>query len=435
METVAIVGRPNVGKSTLFNRLTGERKSIVDDFSGVTRDRVYGEADWGGIKFNIVDTGGFVPNSDDVFEAAIRSQVDIAIQEAHVILFVVDVTTGITYLDDEIVSKLRKSDKKVLLVVNKVDNHQRLLDSNEFYSLGFEQLFPMSSISGSGSGELMDAIIEDMQKEEEKFEDDDIPKIAIIGQPNAGKSSLVNVFVGEERNVVTDIAGTTRDSIHTRFNKFNKDILLIDTAGIRKKNKVHEDLEFYSVIRAIKAMDEADICIVMVDVSQGINAQDVSLFALAARKKKGIVLVLNKWDLIEDKEANTAKEYTEYVKKRIAPFTDVPILFVSVKDKQRVLKVLDVALDVYNNKKRHIATSKLNEVMLGAIEKNHPPTVKGKNVSIKYVTQLQTYVPTFVFFGKHTKYVRESYKNYLENYLREHFNFEGVPVNLFFRDK
>ncbi|MEZ4928470.1 MAG: ribosome biogenesis GTPase Der [Chitinophagales bacterium] len=435
METVAIVGRPNVGKSTLFNRLTGERKSIVDDFSGVTRDRVYGEADWGGIKFNIVDTGGFVPNSDDVFEAAIRSQVDIAIQEAHVILFVVDVTTGITYLDDEIASKLRKSDKKVLLVVNKVDNHQRLLDSNEFYSLGFEQLFPMSSISGSGSGELMDAIIEDMQKEEEKFEDDDIPKIAIIGQPNAGKSSLVNVFVGEERNVVTDIAGTTRDSIHTRFNKFNKDILLIDTAGIRKKNKVHEDLEFYSVIRAIKAMDEADICIVMVDVSQGINAQDVSLFALAARKKKGIVLVLNKWDLIEDKEANTAKEYTEYVKKRIAPFTDVPILFVSVKDKQRVLKVLDVALDVYNNKKRHIATSKLNEVMLGAIEKNHPPTVKGKNVSIKYVTQLQTYVPTFVFFGKHTKYVRESYKNYLENYLREHFNFEGVPVNLFFRDK
>ncbi|MEZ4915451.1 MAG: ribosome biogenesis GTPase Der, partial [Chitinophagales bacterium] len=432
METVAIVGRPNVGKSTLFNRLTGERKSIVDDFSGVTRDRVYGEADWGGIKFNIVDTGGFVPNSDDVFEAAIRSQVDIAIQEAHVILFVVDVTTGITYLDDEIASKLRKSDKKVLLVVNKVDNHQRLLDSNEFYSLGFEQLFPMSSISGSGSGELMDAIIEDMQKEEEKFEDDDIPKIAIIGQPNAGKSSLVNVFVGEERNVVTDIAGTTRDSIHTRFNKFNKDILLIDTAGIRKKNKVHEDLEFYSVIRAIKAMDEADICIVMVDVSQGINAQDVSLFALAARKKKGIVLVLNKWDLIEDKEANTAKEYTEYVKKRIAPFTDVPILFVSVKDKQRVLKVLDVALDVYNNKKRHIATSKLNEVMLGAIEKNHPPTVKGKNVSIKYVTQLQTYVPTFVFFGKHTKYVRESYKNYLENYLREHFNFEGVPVNLFF---
>lgn len=435
METVAIVGRPNVGKSTLFNRLTGERKSIVDDFSGVTRDRVYGEADWGGIKFNIVDTGGFVPNSDDVFEAAIRSQVDIAIQEAHVILFVVDVTTGITYLDDEIAAKLRKSDKKVLLVVNKVDNHQRLLDSNEFYSLGFEQLFPMSSISGSGSGELMDAIIEDMQKEEEKFEDDDIPKLAIIGQPNAGKSSLVNIFVGEERNVVTDIAGTTRDSIHTRFNKFNKDILLIDTAGIRKKSKVHEDLEFYSVIRAIKAMDEADICIVMIDVSKGINAQDVSLFALAARKKKGIVLVLNKWDLIEDKEANTAKEYTEYVKKRIAPFTDVPILFVSVKDKQRVLKVLDVALEVYNNKKQHIATSKLNEVMLKAIEKNHPPMVKGKTVSIKYITQLQTYVPTFVFFGKHTKYVRESYKNYLENYLREHFNFEGVPLNLFFRDK
>lgn len=436
METVAIVGRPNVGKSTLFNRLTGERKSIVDDFSGVTRDRVYGEANWGGIKFNLVDTGGFVPNSDDVFEAAIRSQVEIAIQEAHLILFVVDVTTGITYLDDEVATMLRKSDKKVILVVNKVDNYQRLIDSNEFYSLGFELMFPLSSISGSGTGELLDAMIEDMTKEEEKeIDENDIPKIAIVGQPNAGKSSLINVFVGEERNVVTDIAGTTRDSIHTHFNKFNKEILLIDTAGIRKKSKVHEDLEFYSVIRAIKAMDEADVCVVLIDVSKGINAQDVSLFALAARKKKGVVLVLNKWDLIEEKESNTVKEYTEFVKKKVAPFTDVPILFISVKDKQRVLKVLDVALEVYNSRKRHIATSKLNEVMLKAVEKNHPPMVKGKTVSIKYVTQLQTVVPTFVFFCKHPKYIRESYKNYLENYLRENFNFEGVPINMFFREK
>ena len=435
METVAILGRPNVGKSTLFNRIVGERKSIVDDFSGVTRDRVYGESDWGGIKFNIIDTGGFVPNSDDVFETAIREQVKIAMQEANVLLFVVDVVTGITYLDDEIATMLRKSKKKVLLVVNKVDNHQRLLDSNEFYSLGFEQLFALSSINGSGTGELMDAVIEGMEKVEEEILDDDIPKIAIIGQPNAGKSSLINVFLGEDRNVVTDIAGTTRDSIHTRFNKFNKDILLIDTAGIRRKNKVNEDLEFYSVIRAIKALDNADVCVLMIDASKGITAQDISIFALAARKKRGIVIVVNKWDLIANKESNTVKEFENVIRERIAPFRDVPIVFTSVTEKQRVLKVLDHALDVYENKKRKITTSKLNEIMLKAVERNYPTVVKRKNVSIKYVTQLPSTTPSFAFFCSNPKYIRDAYKNYLENQLREKFNFTGVPINIFFREK
>lgn len=435
METVAIVGRPNVGKSTLFNRITGERKSIVDDQSGVTRDRVYGESDWGGIKFNIIDTGGFVPRSEDVFETAIRDQVKIAMKEANVLLFVVDVTTGITYLDDEIAMMLRKSDKKVLMVVNKVDNHQRLLDSNEFYSLGFEMMFPLSSINGSGTGELMDAIIEDMEKHEEQALDDDIPKIAIIGQPNAGKSSLINIFLGEDRNVVTDIAGTTRDSIHTRFNKFNKDILLIDTAGIRRKNKVHEDLEFYSVIRAIKALDNADVCVLMIDASKGVTAQDISIFALAARKKRGIVIVVNKWDLIPNKEANTVKEYEAMIRDRIAPFRDVPIIFTSVTEKQRVLKVLDYALEVYENKKRKIPTSKLNDVMLKVVERNQPPVVKGKSVSIKFVTQLPSTTPSFAFFCSNPKYIRDAYKNYLENQLREKYNFTGVPINIFFREK
>lgn len=435
METVAIVGRPNVGKSTLFNRITGERKSIVDDQSGVTRDRVYGESDWGGVTFNIVDTGGFVPNSEDIFETAIRDQVKIAMQEANVILFVVDVTTGITHLDDEVAAMLRKSNKKVLLVVNKVDNHQRLLDSSEFYSLGFEQLFALSSINGSGTGDLMDAVIEGMPRTEDLIVDDDIPKIAIIGQPNAGKSSMVNIFLGEDRNVVTDIAGTTRDSIHTRFNKFEKDILLIDTAGIRKKNKVHEDLEFYSVIRAIKALDEADVCVLMIDASKGITAQDITIFALAARKKRGIVIAVNKWDLVPNKESNTMKQYEEVLRDRIAPFRDVPIVFTSVTEKQRILKVLDYALDVYKNKKRKIPTSKLNDVMLKVVARNQPPVVKGKNVSIKFVTQLPSTTPSFAFFCSNPKYIRDAYKNYLENQLREKFNFTGVPINIFFREK
>ncbi len=435
METVAIVGRPNVGKSTLFNRLTGQRTSIVDDQSGVTRDRVYGESDWGGIHFNLIDTGGFVPNSVDVFEAAIREQVTIAMQEATVLLFVVDVTTGITYLDDEIAMMLRKTDKKVLLVVNKVDNHQRLLDSNEFYSLGFEQLFPLSSINGSGTGEVMDAIIEGMEKQEEEYVENDVPKIAIIGQPNAGKSSIINVFLGEERNVVTDIAGTTRDSIHTRFNKFNKDIILIDTAGIRKKSKVHENLEFYSVIRAIKALDEADVCVLMIDAFNGVTAQDITIFALAARKKRGIVIAVNKWDLVPNKTTNTVKDYEDMIRDRIAPFRDVPIVFISVTEKQRVLKVLDYALDVYENKKRKISTSKLNDHMLKVIERNQPPVVKGKSISIKFVTQLPSTTPSFAFFCSNPKYIRDAYKNFLENQIRIKYNFTGVPINIFFREK
>ncbi|MFT4969216.1 MAG: GTP-binding protein [Chitinophagales bacterium] len=435
METVAIVGRPNVGKSTLFNRLTGQRTSIVDDQSGVTRDRVYGESEWGGIQFNLIDTGGFVPNSDDVFETAIREQVRIAMDEASVILFVVDVTTGITFLDDEIAMMLRKTDKKALLVVNKVDNHQRLLDSNEFYSLGFEQLLPLSSINGSGTGELMDSIIEDMEKIDENYVDDDIPKIAIIGQPNAGKSSIINVFLGEDRNVVTDIAGTTRDSIHTRFNKFNKDIILIDTAGIRKKSKVHENLEFYSVIRAIKALDEADVCVLMIDAFNGVTAQDITIFALAARKKRGIVIAVNKWDLVPNKTTNTVKDYEDMIRDRIAPFRDVPIVFISVTEKQRVLKVLDYALDVYENKKRKISTSKLNDHMLKVIERNQPPVVKGKSISIKFVTQLPSTTPSFAFFCSNPKYIRDAYKNFLENQIRIKYNFTGVPINIFFREK
>jgi GTP-binding protein len=435
METVAIVGRPNVGKSTLFNRVTGERKSIVDDQSGVTRDRVYGESEWGGIKFNIIDTGGFVPKSDDIFEKAIREQVKIAMKEASVLLFVVDVTTGITYLDDEIAMMLRRVEKKVLLVVNKVDNHQRLLDSNEFYSLGFESLFPLSSINGSGTGELMDAIIGGMDKQDEDYVNEEIPRIAIIGQPNAGKSSLINIFLGEERNVVTDIAGTTRDSVHTRFNKFNKDILLIDTAGIRKKAKVHENLEFYSVIRAIKALDNADVCVLMIDASKGVTAQDISIFALAARKKRGIVIVVNKWDLVPNKEANTVKQYEDMIRDRIAPFRDVPIVFTSVTEKQRVLKVLDYALDVYENKQRKIPTSKLNDYMLKIIERNQPPVVKGKSINIKFVTQLPSTTPSFAFFCSNPKYIRDAYKNFLENQLRAQYNFTGVPINIFFREK
>ncbi len=436
MNTVAIVGRPNVGKSTLFNRLTGQRTSIVDDQSGVTRDRVYGETNWGGVTFNLIDTGGFVPNSEDVFERAIRQQVSIAIEEANLLLFVVDVTTGITYLDDEIADMLRKSDKRVILVVNKVDNNQRLLSSNEFYSLGFNQLFALSSLSGSGTGDLLDAIIEGMEKDKETpYTEDDIPKIAIVGQPNAGKSSLVNVFLGEDRNVVTDIAGTTRDSIHSRFNKFNRDLILIDTAGIRKKSKVNEALEFYSVIRAIKAIDESDVSILMIDAQKGITTQDVSIFSLATRKKRGIVIVVNKWDLVKDKQANTAKEYEEYIKQRIMPFSDVPVLFTSVTEKKRVLNVLDAALKVYENKKRKITTSKLNDIMLKVVEKHHPPVVKGKNVSIKYVTQLPSKTPSFAFFCKNSKYVVASYKNYIENQLRQHFNYTGVPINIFFREK
>ncbi|PUZ24499.1 GTP-binding protein [Chitinophaga costaii] len=433
--TVAIVGRPNVGKSTLFNRLIEQRKAIVDDISGVTRDRQYGLAEWNGKTFNVIDTGGFVPNSEDVFEKEIRKQVVIAMQEANLILFMCDVTTGITDLDAAMADLLRRSDKPVITVINKVDNAQRQLDANEFYSLGLDPLHFLSSISGSGTGELLDDvtahITEDLNTVKPETE---LPKIAIIGQPNVGKSSLLNALVGEERNIVSDIAGTTRDTIHTHYKLYQKDFILIDTAGIRRKTKVHEDLEFYSVIRAIKAMDEADVCMLLLDAEKGLTAQDLSIFSLATRKGKGIVVLVNKWDLIE-KATNSARDYEEMLKKRFAPFTDVPIIFTSVIEKQRIFKAIEIALDVYDNRRQKIPTSKLNDIMLKAIESYKPPVVRGTQIKIKYVTQLPTYTPAFAFFCNLPEDVKQPYKNYLENQLRGKFNFSGVPVRLFFRKK
>lgn len=433
--TVAITGRPNVGKSTFFNRVLEQRKAIVDDQSGVTRDRQYGVAEWIGKSFNVIDTGGFVPRSEDVFEREIRKQVHIAIDEANAVIFMVDAATGITNLDEGMADILRKSSKPVFLVVNKVDNHNRLMEASEFYSLGFEHIFFLSSISGSGTGELLDAIAalipETKEDEEPKPE---IPKFAIIGQPNVGKSSLLNALIGQERTIVSDIAGTTRDTIHTHYNLFNKEFILIDTAGIRRKTKVHEDLEFYSVIRAIKAMDEADVCLLLLDAGKGLTAQDLSIFSLAAKKGKGIVVIVNKWDLVE-KETNTARDYEKDLKKRFAPFSDVPILFVSVTEKQRIFKSIEEGLQVFENKHRKVTTSKLNEVMLKAIENYHPPVVRGNAVKIKYVTQLPTYTPSFAFFCNYPDDIKTAYRNYLENQLREHFNFSGVPLRLFFRKK
>ena len=434
--TVAITGRPNVGKSTFFNRLLEQRKAIVDDVSGVTRDRQYGVAEWIGKSFNLIDTGGFVPQSQDVFEREIRKQVLIAIDEANAIIFMVDAATGITNLDESMAEMLRKSTKPVFLVVNKVDNHNRLLEASEFYSLGFEHIFFLSSISGSGTGELLDAIVALIPADniDENAELEGIPKFAIIGQPNVGKSSLLNALIGKERTIVSDIAGTTRDTIHTHYNLFNKEFVLIDTAGIRRKAKVHEDLEFYSVIRAIKAMDEADICLLLLDAGKGITAQDLSIFAMAVKKGKGIVVLVNKWDLT-DKETNTARDYEKELKKRFAPFSDVPILFISVIEKQRIFKSIELALQVFENKHRKIATSKLNEVMQKSIESYHPPVVRGNAVKIKYVTQLPTHTPSFAFFCNYPDDIKTPYRNYLENQLREHFDFSGVPIRLFFRKK
>ena len=432
--TVAIVGRPNVGKSTLFNRLIGERKAIVDDQSGVTRDRHYGVSDWNGKEFNVIDTGGFVANSDDIFESAIRRQVEIAIDEADAIVYVVDVLTGITDLDDAVAAMLRKVQKPIFVAVNKVDNHKREIDAAEFYSLGFEHLYNISSLSGSGTGELLDAIADIVPDQHINDDLKDIPKIAILGQPNVGKSSLLNALLGEERNVVTDIAGTTRDTIDTRFTKFEKDILLIDTAGIRKKKKVHEDIEFYSVLRAIRAIDECDVVLLMIDAAMGLEMQDIKILNLAQKKRRGVVILVNKWDLLQ-KESNTAKIYKEDILQRIAPNNDIPVLFISVLEKQRVLKALDVALEVYQNRSKRISTSKLNEVMQKAIEKNHPPTYRGNYVKINYVTQLPTRTPQFAFFSNHPKQVKQPYKQYLENQIREHFDFTGVPIDVFMRKK
>jgi GTP-binding protein len=434
--TVAIVGRPNVGKSTLFNRLLEQRKAIVDDMSGVTRDRQYGVTDWNGKTYNVIDTGGFVSGSQDVFEKEIAKQVLIAVEEANAIIFMVDATTGMTNLDDSMASLLRRSTKPVFLTVNKVDSNERLMEASEFYSLGFENIFFIASASGSGTGELLDALADLISEDasEETKEIDALPKFAIIGQPNTGKSSLLNALIGEERTIVSDIAGTTRDSIHTHYNLFQKEFVLIDTAGIRRKNKVHEDLEFYSVIRAIKAVDEADVCLLLLDAEKGIVAQDINIFSLAVKKGKGIVVLVNKWDLI-GKETNTAKEYEIELKKKFAPFNDVPVLFVSAKEKTRIFKAIEIALEVYDNRQQKIPTSQLNEVMLKAIQSYSPPVVRGNAIKIKFITQLPTAVTSFAFFCNFPDDIKTPYKNYLENQLRQHFNFTGVPIRIFFRKK
>jgi len=434
--TVAIVGRPNVGKSTLFNRLLEQRKAIVDDVSGVTRDRQYGVADWNGKTFNVIDTGGFVHGSEDIFEKEIAKQVLVAVQEANVVLFMVDAATGRTDLDDAMVSTLRKSTKPVFVVVNKVDNSDRLLEANEFYSLGLEPVFFIAAASGSGTGELLDSVAELIPAQEniEEVEEAGLPKFAIIGQPNTGKSSLLNALIGEERTIVSDIAGTTRDTIHTHYNLFQKEFILIDTAGIRRKSKVHEDLEFYSVIRAIKAMDEADVCLLLLDATKGLTAQDLNIYSLATRKGKGLVVLVNKWDLVE-KETNTAIQFEKDLKQRLAPFNDVPILFVSALEKIRIHKAIEVALKVFENKKQKIATAQLNEVMLKAIAAYHPPVVRGHPIKIKFITQLPTAVPSFAFFCNFPDDIKTPYRNYLENQLREQFDFTGVPIRIFFRKK
>ena len=423
-----------MGKSTFFNRMLEQRKAIVDDVSGVTRDRQYGVAEWNGKSFNVVDTGGFVPKSEDIFEREIRKQVLIALEEADAIVFMVDVATGITDLDESMTQLLRKTSKPVFLVVNKVDNHDRLLEASEFYSLGFDKIHFLSSISGTGTGDLLDEITELIVEPAEDIEDKQLPKFAIIGQPNVGKSSLLNALTGQERTIVSDIAGTTRDTIHTHYNLFNKEFVLIDTAGIRRKAKVNEDLEFYSVIRAIKAVDEADVCMLLLDAEKGIAAQDLSIFAMAVKKGKGIVVLVNKWDVMP-KETNTARDYEAELKKRFAPFTDLPILFISAIEKTRIFKAMEVALEVYDNRKQKIPTSKLNDIMLKAVEAYHPPVVRGNQVKIKYVTQLPVVVPSFAFFCNYPDDVKTPYKNYLENQLRSKFKLTGVPVRVFFRKK
>jgi len=433
---VAIVGRPNVGKSTLFNRLTESRKAIVQETSGVTRDRHYGIAEWNAVEFSVIDTGGYVIGSDDIFEEEIRKQVIIAIEEANVILFVVDVVTGITDLDQDVADILRKSKKKVILVANKVDNTERQLMSAEFYSLGLGEVYNISAVNGSGTGELLDVLVENLDKNlTGKDEKDDLPRFAIVGKPNVGKSSLINALIGQERNIVTPISGTTRDAIDTHYNGYGFNFILVDTAGIRKKAKVHEDIEFYSVIRSIRTIESSDVCIFMVDATEGIQKQDLNIFYIIEKNHKGVVVLVNKWDLIENKESNTTKQYEDMLRKQLAPFNDVPIVFTSALTKQRIHKALEEAVKVYENRIKKIPTHKLNDVMLQVIAENPPPANKAKYVKIKFVQQLPTHAPAFAFFCNLPQYVKEPYKRYLENQLRKHFDFKGVPVRVFMRNK
>jgi len=431
---VAVVGRPNVGKSPLFNRLTETRQAIVDETSGVTRDRHYGKVIWNGHEFSIIDTGGYVTNSDDIFEEEIRKQVLLAIEEADVVVFLVDVISGITDLDQTVAGMLRKIKKPVLLVVNKVDNANRLYDASVFYGLGLGEYFALSSINGSGTGDMLDQLTSMFGNKVEEVDEEHIPKIAVVGRPNVGKSSLVNALVGEERNIVTPISGTTRDSIHTRYSKFNHDFFLVDTAGLRKKGKVKEDLEFYSVMRSVRAIEYSDVCLLLLDATVGIESQDVNIFHLIERNWKGVVVLVNKWDLV-DKETQTIKQFEEQIRERLEPFVDVPILFISALTKQRIHKAIELAIEVYTNRQVRIPTSRLNEVMQKVIEENHPPSVKGKFVRIKYVTQLPTHAPAFAFYCNLPQYIREPYKRYLENQIRKHFNFTGVPIRIFMRKK
>ncbi|CVI69976.1 ribosome biogenesis GTPase Der [Alistipes sp. CHKCI003] len=434
MSLVAIVGRPNVGKSTLFNRLVGRRQAIVDSTAGTTRDRHYGKTDWNGKEFSVIDTGGYTVNSDDVFEDEIRRQVLLAIEEADVILFMVEVSTGITDLDMMMADLLRRTTKKVLLVCNKVDNNDQLYASHEFYSLGLGDPYSISSMSGSGTGDLMDAILAALPANAQSELEDDLPHITVVGRPNVGKSSLTNALLGEERNIVTSIAGTTRDSIHTRYNKFGMDFYLVDTAGMRKKGKTMEDLEFYSVMRSIRAIEESDVCILMLDAQQGLESQDLNIHNLIVRNRKGCVIVVNKWDLIE-KDSNTMKEWREFIAKKLAPFSDIPVVFTSVLNKQRILDVLQTAILVHQARKRRISTSELNDYFLPIIENWPPPSTKGKYIKIKYVTQLPTPTPQFAFFVNLPQYIREPYRRFLENKLRENWNFSGVPIQIYFRQK
>ena len=431
---VAIVGRPNVGKSTFFNRLIQKRQAIVDSTSGVTRDRHYGKSDWNGQEFSLIDTGGYIVGSDDIFESEIRKQVDLAIDEANVILFLVDAQDGVTDLDITVANYLRKCDKPIFLVVNKVDNEKIMQNAVDFYSLGMGDYFCISSINGSGTGELLDALVISLPKKIAQENDVDVPRFAIIGRPNVGKSSFINSLLDKDRNIVTDIAGTTRDSLDTHFTKFGYDFILVDTAGLRKKKKVSENLEFYSVMRSIRSIEYSDVCLLLIDAIIGFESQDQNIFHLADKNKKGIVILVNKWDLME-KKSNSIKEYEEMIRKKISPFTDVPILFISALTKQRLLKALQLAINVYKNRKYRISTSKLNDVMLEVINHNPPPAIKGKYIRIKFCTQLPTKTPAFAFFANLPQYIKEPYKRFLENKIREKFEFTGVPIQIFFRKK